>query len=206
MATADRCTQVSSSFTLPGVIVMTNQALYTHHNGMWFDGMAWLTPNTQRWNVHSWTLDVWFKFYDSVSGTLIENNSTFPDQWSLWFYPPNNVTFQLNMNTVNTSFTFNPATDYNKWFIIQAGTNKLDKGSKICVKVNDEATKCIIAATYYATYYDDTGGAGNIRIGNGFRGYIRKIKIYDWFKTEPNLKIMYRKSPQCYKFHHFQPD
>lgn len=171
---------------------MTNQALYTHHNGMWFDGMAWLTPNTQRWDVHSWTVDVWFKFYDTVSGTLIENNSTFPAQWSLWFYPPNNVTFQLNMNAINTTFTFNPATDYNKWFMVQAGTNKQDKSSRICLKFNDDPTVCDMVATYY----DDTGGAGNIRIGNGFRGYIRKIKIYDWFKTEPNLKIMYRKSPQ----------
>jgi len=116
---------------IPLETVMTNQGLYTHHNGMWFDGKSWLTPNQNGWNVHSWTVDVWFKFYDSVEGTLIENNSTFPDQWSIWFFPPNNVTFQLNMNTINTTFTFNDATDFNKWFLVQVATNKKDKNSKI---------------------------------------------------------------------------
>lgn len=187
---------------IPLETIMTNQGLYTHHNGMWFDGVRFLTPNLNAWNVHSWTVDVWFKFYDRVNGTLIENNSTFPDQWSLWFYPPNNVTFQLNMNTINTTFTFNPATDYNKWMYVQAGTNKQDTDSRICVKMNDEATAC----NFVATYYDDTLGVGNIRIGFGFWGYIRKIKIYDWFKTEPNLKDMYRIAPACYKFHHNQSD
>lgn len=111
--------------------VMTNQGLFVHHNGMWFSGDRWLTPNAPQWNVHSFSVDVWFKFYDRVEGTLIENNATFPRQWRLWFYPPNNVTFQLNMNVINTTFTFNAATDYNKWFIVQAGTNKQYKQSKI---------------------------------------------------------------------------
>lgn len=119
---------------------MTNQGLFTHHNGIWFDGKSWLTPNLGMWSVHSWTVDVWLKFYDSISGIIIENNSTFPTQWSLWLYSPNNITFNLNMNTINTTFTFNSATDYNKWFFIQAGTNKQNQESRICVKVNDETT------------------------------------------------------------------
>ena len=110
---------------------MLDQALFVHNNGMWFDGVMWITPNTKAWSVFTWTVDVWFKFYNICNGTLIENNSTFPMQWSLWFYPPNNVTFQLNMNTINTTFSYTPSTDKNKWMIVQAGTNKQDKESKI---------------------------------------------------------------------------
>lgn len=171
---------------------MTNQALFTHHNGMYFHGDTWLTPNSAQWNIYSFTVDAWFKFYSGVNGILIENNATFPCQWSLWFYPPNNVTFNLNMNTINTTFTFNSATDNNKWMMVQAGANKQDRLSKICLKMNDDPRVC----NKVATYYDDTGGAGNIRIGFGFKGYIRKIKIYDWFKTDQSMKIMYKTTPQ----------
>jgi hypothetical protein len=103
---------------------MTNQGLYTHHNGMWFDGKSWVTPNQNAWNIHSFTVDVWFKLYDTMGGILIENNGTFPLQWSLWLSSPNNITFELNMSTINTTFTFNPATDYNKWYFVQAAANK----------------------------------------------------------------------------------
>lgn len=48
--------------------------------------------------------------------------------------------------------------------------------------MNDEATKCNMVATFYDDTAATGGGAGNLRIGNGFWGYIRKIKIYDWFK------------------------
>ena len=190
------------SSTIPLINPMLDQALFTHHNGMWFDGNTWLTPNTKQWNVFSWTVDVWFKFYNICNGTLIENNSTFSKQWSLWFYPPNNVTFNLNMNTINTTFTYSPSTDKNKWMIVQAGTNKQDKESKICVKMNDDPRYC----NKVATYYDDTTAVGNLRIGYGFNGYIRKIKIYDWFKTDQSMKIMYKTTPQWYKFHWTQPD
>lgn len=96
------------------------------------------------------------------------------------------------MNTINTTFSYTPASDKNKWMIVQAGTNKQDKESKICLKMNDDPRHCNIVATYY----DDTGGAGNLRIGYGFNGFIRKIKIYDWFKTDQSMKIMYKTSPQ----------
>jgi hypothetical protein len=203
--------------SIPLNTTMTYQGLFTHHNGMWFDGVSYLQPNTQRWNVHSFSLDVWFKFYDNVGGALVENvfykcpdqmvcnNSTLPGQWHLWFYAPNNVTFQLDKNTVNTTFTFNPATDYNKWMIVQASTVKLEKQSRICVKVNDEAITCRIVTGYF----DDTAANGtlnNLIIGNGFKGFIRKVKIYDWPKNDESMKLMYRTSPQCYKFHHSQAD
>jgi hypothetical protein len=57
--------------------------------------------------------------------------------------------------------------------------------------MNDETRVC----NTVATFYDDTGGAGNIRIGYGFKGYIRKIKVYDWFKHDFDMKKMYRTSP-----------
>jgi len=68
--------------------------------------------------------------------------------------------------------------------------------------MNDEPMVCNLVATYY----DDTAGPGNLRIGNGFKGYIRKIKIYDWFKHEQDQIDMYRTAPACYKFHHSQGD
>ena len=64
------------------------------------------------------------------------------------------------------------------------------------MKINEDPRYC----NKIKTYYDDTalygGGAGNLRIGFGFHGYIRKIKIYDWFKTDQSMKIMYKTSPQ----------
>jgi len=122
---------------------MTNQGLFAHHNGAWFDGTRTLQPDNNLWNVHSFSVDVWFKFYNLANGTLVEhsfykcpqqqncNNSTLPNQWILWFDPPNNVTFQLNMNTVNTTFNYDPAIDKNKWMIAQASSVKLDKESRI---------------------------------------------------------------------------
>jgi len=123
--------------------VMTNQGLLTHHNGAWFDGISFLNPNPPQWLVHSFSVDVWFKFYDICNGTLIEstfyncenqqncNNSTLPGQWILWFDPPNNITFQLNMNTINTTFNYDPAIDKNKWMIAQASAVKLDQEGRI---------------------------------------------------------------------------
>lgn len=58
--------------------------------------------------------------------------------------------------------------------------------------MNDEPTAC----NFVATYYNDTSNVGNIRIGYGFYGYIRKIKIYDWFKTEPSLLLNYKVAPE----------
>lgn len=60
--------------------------------------------------------------------------------------------------------------------------------------MNDEAMVCNIVAGYF----DDTpanGTLGQILIGTGFKGYIRKIKIYDWPKNEPAMKLMYRTAP-----------
>lgn len=122
---------------------MTNQGLFVHQQGLWFDGTSTVRPNQNNWNVHSFSVDVWFKFYDTCNGTLIEhsfytcpqqkncNNGTLPNQWILWFDPPNNITFQLNMNTINTTFKYNPAIDKNKWMIAQASTVKLVNESRI---------------------------------------------------------------------------
>lgn len=38
-------------------IVMAGQGLYTHHNGMWFDGGRTLVPAPRRWQVYSFTVD-----------------------------------------------------------------------------------------------------------------------------------------------------
>ena len=71
--------------------------------------------------------------------------------------------------------------------------------------MNDDPISCNIVATYF----DDTavnGTAGNILIGTGFHGFIRKVKIYDWPKNEDSMKLMYKVAPACYKFHHTQTD
>jgi len=73
------------------------------------------------------------------------------------------------------------------------------------VKVNEEN----IACNNIAEYLDDTPANGtqqNIVIGNGFKGYIRKIKVYDWPKNDESMKLMYRTAPACYKFHHTQTE
>lgn len=58
------------------------------------------------------------------------------------------------------------------------------------------------------SFYDDDipNIPNNMRIGNGFGGFIRKIKIYDYPKQEPGFELMYKLAPQCYKFHHTQTD
>lgn len=103
-------------------IVMGGQALFTHHNGMWFDGGRTLVPAPIRWGIYSFSVDVWFKFYNSVGGTLIESISPTPRKWKLWFTGPKTVSFSVNNLAVTTTFTFNAATDYNKWMIAQAST------------------------------------------------------------------------------------
>ena len=58
------------------------------------------------------------------------------------------------------------------------------------------------------TFYDDTvpTTTQTLRIGQSFYGYMRKIKIYDYPKTLPSMQMMYKTSPQWYKFHWTQPD
>lgn len=70
--------------------------------------------------------------------------------------------------------------------------------------MNEEPISC----GQYASFYDDVNGTRiiNMRIGLGFGGYMRKIMIYDYPKTEPSMEMMYKEAPQCYKFHHSQPD
>jgi hypothetical protein len=60
--------------TIPLNVTMTFQGLFTHHNGMWFDRVSYLQPVQNNWNIHSFTVDVWFKFYENVGGTLIESS------------------------------------------------------------------------------------------------------------------------------------
>lgn len=105
-------------------IVMVGQALYTNNNGMWFGGGRTLVPTPPQWKVHSWTIDAWFKFYSSVGGTIMESTSASQSKWKLFFTSPKTVTFTVNGQSVTTTFTFNSATDYNKWFIVQASTAK----------------------------------------------------------------------------------
>lgn len=103
---------------------MDRQGLYTHHNGMWFDGGRTLIPNPQQWNIFSFTVDVWFKFYDTVGGTLIDTTDGAPRSWRLDFQGTN-LRFQINGQIQTTPFVFNTATDYNKWFIAQASSARV---------------------------------------------------------------------------------
>jgi hypothetical protein len=105
---------------------MTDQGLFTHHNGMWFDEFRWLNATAQ-WNMFSFSIDVWFKFQDAVQGTLIQRIGIFPSLFKLYFVDPNLVYFSVNENNINNTFTFNKATDYNKWMIVQASVNKQEK-------------------------------------------------------------------------------
>jgi hypothetical protein len=66
--------------------------------------------------------------------------------------------------------------------------------------MNAEPIKC----NMIPTFYDDTINVDAITIGYGFRGFIRKIKVYDWPKNEESMELMYRVAPACYKFHHTQ--
>jgi cysteine-rich repeat protein len=186
-------------------IPMDGQGLFVKDNGMWFDGGRTLVPAPIIWAVFSFSIDVWFKFYDTVGGTLIDTTNGDPRFWGLGFTGPNTVTFRLNDVQHSTTFNFNAPADYNKWMIAQASVARqgLDL-SNIWIKMNEEPISC----SQQISFYNDINGTRliNMRIGNGFGGYIRKIMIYDYPKTEPSMEMMYKEAPQCYKFHHSQPD
>lgn len=116
-------------FNLIGLnIPMDGQGLFTHNNGMWFDGGRILIPRPQRWAIFSFTIDVWFKFYDTVGGTLIDTTSGNPRSWRLGFRGTD-LEFEVNGEIQRYTFVFNTVTDFNKWFIVQASSAKkgLDK-------------------------------------------------------------------------------
>jgi hypothetical protein len=140
-----------------------------------------------------------------VGGRIIESTSGNPRNWILSFAAPNTASFSVNGQAVTTTFPYAAATDSNKWMIVQASTARQGLAlSKLCIKVNNGNIACQMRNTYY----DDTTPAANavFRIGQGFNGYMRKIKIYDYPKMDPSMKLMYKTAPQCYKFHHSQPD
>jgi hypothetical protein len=60
--------------------------------------------------------------------------------------------------------------------------------------MNEEPISC----SKQLSFYDDNLGVNvnNMRIGSGFGGYIRKIMIYDYPKTEPSMEMMYKEAPQ----------
>lgn len=101
-------------------IPMDGQGLFVKDNGMWFDGGRTLVPAPIIWAVFSFSIDVWFKFYDTVGGTLIDTTNGDPRFWGLGFTGPNTVTFRLNDVQHSTTFNFNAPADYNKWMIAQA--------------------------------------------------------------------------------------
>lgn len=189
-------------------IVMVGQGLYTHNNGMWFDGGRVLVPAPPRWLKFSFTVDAWFKFYDAVGGTIMQSTSPVTRNWRLYFQGPNTVLFNVNGFEISNTFTFNAATDYNKWMIVQASSAKnRELGNKLCVKMNDEAIYCEKTTTIELFIDDFTPGAPQtLIIGAGISGFIRKIKLYDYPKMEPDMELMYKVAPQCYKFHHSQTD
>jgi hypothetical protein len=106
--------------TIALVIPMDAQGLFVNNNGMWFDGGRTLVPDPIIWAVHSFSVDVWFKFYDTFGGTLIETTDGDPISWSLSFTGGSSITFALNNVQHSAAFTFNAPGDYNKWMIAQA--------------------------------------------------------------------------------------
>ena len=56
------------------------------------------------------------------------------------------------------------------------------------MQMGDEPMQCKIVLT---EYYDDPASQ-LIRFWRTFRGYIRKVKIYDWVKERVNTEIMYK--------------
>ena len=63
--------------------------------------------------------------------------------------------------------------------------------------MGNEALNC---ADYPQTFAD-SGALGTVIIGPGFRGYMRKLKIFDHPKVRTSTEIMYRLGTKCYKFH-----
>jgi len=163
---------------------------------MWFGDGRSVVAAPINWSVHSFTVDAWFKFYDAVGGDIIETTSPQPYYYRIRFTGPNTVTFTVNGGSVSTTFTFVPLTDYNKWFIVQvSAARQSETESNLCVKMNDEPIVCSLQTAVYDDW--STGIRQNVQmIGAGLSGYIRKIKIYDYPKTEPSMELMYKTSPQ----------
>ena len=99
---------------------MDGQGLYVHHNGMWFDGGRTLVPPPIPWQHFSFTIDVWFKFYDAVGGRLVDTTSPAPRSFNMYTQAPNVAGFTLNGIDFQITYTFVAPIDYNKWFILQA--------------------------------------------------------------------------------------
>lgn len=113
-------------------IVMTGQGLYTHHNGMWFDGGRSLTANAAAWRVNSFTVDAWIKLYSSIPGTIIESTNGNPVSYSLSLLSgPARIRFTVNGLSVTTAFTFGGTYNYNVWMIAQAS----------CARISDTESK-----------------------------------------------------------------
>lgn len=66
--------------------------------------------------------------------------------------------------------------------------------------MNDESIVCTVYNSTTNKFFDDVD-PGNSRtqtliIGGGFDGFMRKIKIYDYPKMEPSMKMMYKVAPE----------
>lgn len=105
-------------------IPMDGQGLYAHHNGMWFQGRTLVTPPSI-WNLFSFSVDVWFKYYDAVGGMLIESITGAPFNWQFETTGANELQFTLNGNTQTVNFNFVNPIDFNKWFIAQASVARI---------------------------------------------------------------------------------
>ncbi len=105
---------------------------YAHHNGWWHEvGNGWDAKVTaaHRWQLHSHTIDVWYKYYQVYAGTLFIKPG--PTAGVNAFASGQNpvpgglantegVTYVLNGTpNVIVNMPFNPNTDFNKWFISQ---------------------------------------------------------------------------------------
>lgn len=115
------------------------------------------------------------------------------------------MVFQINNHFVNLTWAFGgTAVEYNRWFIAQFTGSKRKQQSEICLKMNVEPQKCIMVGGFYDEgYYAN----GRLQIGGDyppekwFKGYIRKVKFYDWPQLETSVKIRVRHEPYCHDFH-----
>ena len=93
---------------------------------------------------------------------------------------------------------FDPINGYNRWYYVLFSASKRIKRSEICLKINNDPYVC----EYVDSYFDETWlEFGEIELGGDhppekfFKGYMRKVMIYDWPQKEISVDLRVREEP-----------